>query len=235
LTPSAHGQQHENFLPQYIEAKCGGGTLCACSKPNGIFTLDRAEFQNAIFHEPSSSNSVERSSWYNILGTLNRDYGNHPLKTRAWPLQERILSRTNIHWVKDQIEDQIAWVCGEFEASTQLESAFRQLNSFSSTNLAQPSRSSRSVNKNLTAAVINPFDLSSESTSPGNGPQILWNTSTQTENQLVSLPEDHPDYNHLSTSRTHSGFVTVRPSRQRICSECSAEDCACGAGLNLLV
>jgi hypothetical protein len=190
LIPSAHGQQLEDILPKDIDAKCNDGTLYARSKTDGIFTLNSVEFQNAIAthaYEPSSSTSVERSSWYNILDISNP------------------------------------------------QSAFRQLNSFSSTNLAQPSRSSRSVNKNLTAAVINPFDLSSESTSPGNGPQILWNTSTQTENQLVSLPEDHPDYNHLSTSRTHSGFVTVRPSRQRFCSECSAEDCACGAGLNLLV
>jgi hypothetical protein len=75
LTPSAHGQQHESFLPQDIDADCSGGTLCAHSKTNGIFTLNRAEFQNAILHQPSFSNSVDGSSWSNILDIPTPELG----------------------------------------------------------------------------------------------------------------------------------------------------------------
>jgi len=75
LTPPAHCQQHENFLPQYIDVDCGGGTLCARSKTNGISTLNRAEFQNAIPHEPSFSNSVDGSSWSSFLDIANPELG----------------------------------------------------------------------------------------------------------------------------------------------------------------
>jgi hypothetical protein len=46
----------------------------------------------------------------------HRNYGNHPLRTRAWTLQERELSRRNIHFGKDQM----LWECRELKASTQL-------------------------------------------------------------------------------------------------------------------
>ena len=75
LTPSAHGQQHEDILPQYIDAKCDDGTLCARSKTNGIFTLNRVEFQNSIATSHLSSDSVDGSSWYNILDISNPELG----------------------------------------------------------------------------------------------------------------------------------------------------------------
>lgn len=84
------------------------------------------------------------------------------------------------------------------------ESAARQPNSSSSTNLAQSSRSSESMNKNLTAAVSNPFDLSSESTYPGNSPRRLWNISSQVEYESFSLLEDYRIFKPLSVSEPHN-------------------------------
>lgn len=57
--------------------------------------------------------------WYEEYGDdlyKHRGYGNHPLRTRAWALQERELSRRNIHFGKDQM----LWECRELKASTQL-------------------------------------------------------------------------------------------------------------------
>jgi hypothetical protein len=155
LTPTAHGQQHEDILPKDIDAKCNDGTLCARSKTNCIFTLNRVEFQNAIAHEPSFFNSVDGSSRYDILEISN------PALT------------------------------------------FGQSNFSSLTNQSQPSRSSETSNDSLVASLSNPFDLSPESTHPGNATKRLWNTSSQIGYQPFSFPKDRCDYKPLPASRNY--------------------------------
>lgn len=68
LTASEHRQQREDVLPHYVDAKCNNGTLCTCSKINGIFTFNRVGFQNAMTthaYDPAFLNNVDGPSWHN--------------------------------------------------------------------------------------------------------------------------------------------------------------------------
>lgn len=61
----------------------------------------------------------EPREWHEEYGDnpyRHGDYGNQPLRTRAWTLQERELSRRNIHFGRAQM----LWECRELKASTQL-------------------------------------------------------------------------------------------------------------------
>lgn len=160
LTASEQRQQREDVLPHYVDAKCNNGTLCTRSKTNGIFTLNRVEFQNTVAthaYEPSLLNKVDGSSWHNTPEISNT------------------------------------------------ESALQQPKPSSSTHLAQPSRFSESIIRIPIPAVSNSSDPSSESKCPGNGPQMLWNTSSQIEYESFSLPEDYRIYKPLSISETLFG------------------------------
>ena len=73
---------------------------------------DRFSYRIRIFKD-------KPRKWHEEYGDnsyRHRNYGYHPLRTRAWTLQERELSRRNIHFGKDQM----LWECRELKASTQL-------------------------------------------------------------------------------------------------------------------
>lgn len=61
----------------------------------------------------------EPQQWHEEYGDnpyRHADYGKHPLRARAWTLQERELSKRNIHFAGNQM----LWECREQKASTQL-------------------------------------------------------------------------------------------------------------------
>jgi hypothetical protein len=68
--------------------------------------FDSGDSQNYRFSYRIRIFEDEPREWHEEYGDnpyRHHDYGKHPLRTRAWTLQERELSRRNIHFGKDQM------------------------------------------------------------------------------------------------------------------------------------